>query len=73
MTHTRSIVTATLEARQRTGDSAIATAVRQGCYQVQRVTYPHLTASGKPSGRAHIEPLTDWLSLGDAITFLDSL
>lgn len=59
--------TATLNARIRTGDKAIAVAVGNGGkYQAQRVTYP-------TRKRALIEPLTGWLSLTEVVNVLDGM
>lgn len=58
---------ATIAARQRTGDAAIATQVKAGLLQVGRATYPE----GKSVGE--FKPLTDWLPIPDAIRALEAL
>ena len=58
--------TATLNARIRTGDTAIAVAVKDGKFQVQRVTYPDRK-------RSKIEPVSEWLGLTDVVKHLDGL
>ncbi len=57
---------ATLAARERTGDKAIGTAVKQGKFQVQRVTF-------KKGGTSIVEPLSDYLLPADAVAFLMEL
>jgi hypothetical protein len=58
---------ATLAARERTGDSAIGTAVKAGRFQVQRVTYPN----GRDYG--HVEALSEYLLPADTVRFLAEL
>jgi len=58
---------ATVAARQRTGDAAIATRVEAGRLQVGRATYQE----GKSVGE--FTPLTDWLPIKEAIRALESL
>lgn len=57
---------ATLAARQRTGDKAISTAVQQGKFQVQRVTF-------KKGGASTVDALSDYLSPADTVAFLSEL
>jgi hypothetical protein len=59
---------ATLRARARTGDSAIATSVKAGMFRVERVTRPT-----RGVGTYTVTPLSERLSLADAIAFLDNL
>ena len=58
---------ATLAARQRTGDAAIATRAEAGRLQVGRATYPE----GKSVGE--FKPITDWLPIQDAIRAIEAL
>ena len=58
---------ATLAARQRTGDAAIATRAKAGRLQVGRATYP----AGKSVGE--FAPLTDWLPIKEAIRAIELL
>ncbi len=57
---------ATLAARERTGDKAIGTAVKQGRFQVQRVTF-------SKSGLSAVQPLSDYLTPADALAFLTEM
>lgn len=59
---------ATLEARKRTGDKSIATRVEAGRIQVVKVTYP---AGG--GGRSNVEPITEYMTIGEAIRALEAL
>lgn len=61
------IQSATLAARQRTGDATIATRAEAGRLQVGRATYPE----GKSVGE--FAPLTDWLPIKEAIRALEAL
>lgn len=59
---------ATLAARERTGDKAIGVAVKQGRFQIQRITYPpHL------KGRSDVQALSEYLPADRAIDFLGEL
>ena len=58
--------TATLNARIRTGRTDLAVSVKGGLYQVQSVTYPTRKSS-------KVVPLSDWLSLSDAVNYLEAL
>jgi hypothetical protein len=60
------LVTATLEARKRTGDRSIGTQVKQGMFRVVRVTYG-------PKGRGTVEPLSEYSTMRDTIAKLASL
>lgn len=57
---------ATMAARERTGDRTVSTRVKQGRIQIVRVTYG-------PRGKSTITPVSDWVSFGAAVTFLDAL
>ena len=61
----KDLVQATRNARARTGDDALSTSVRKGRFSVCRVTYP----AGRKS---HVEYLTDFLPLDEAVRFLDA-
>lgn len=58
---------ATIAARQRTGDAAIATIAKAGRLQVGRATYPEGKAVGE------FEPITDWLPIPDAIRAIEAI
>lgn len=58
---------ATIAARKRTGDTAIATRVQAGRLQVGRATYP----AGKSV--AEFAPLTGWLPIMEALRAIDAL
>jgi hypothetical protein len=58
---------ATLAARQRLNDATIATRVESGKLQIGRVAYP----AGKTVGV--FTPLTEWLTIKDAIRALAAL
>ena len=57
---------ATLEARQRTGDSKIGCQVNKGKWQVVTVIYPN----GKKSV---VTPLTGQVSFEEAVNFLNNM
>lgn len=57
---------ATIQAIERTGDQYIGTQVKAGRLQVVR-------AVPVKGGRYDIQPLTDYLPIGDAIKFLDDM
>lgn len=58
---------ATLDARARTGDKALATSVKRGKIRVERVTF-------SDSGLCAVQPLSDgYLSPVDAVRFLGEL
>ena len=61
------IMTATRDARERTGDHTIGATVRKGQYSIVSVSYP--------AGRARsvVVPLTDYMPFSDAIEFLNSM
>lgn len=58
--------TATLAARSRTKDKQIGVHVRQGKFQVVRVTY------GK-RGASTVTPLSEWMEGFNVIAFLNEL
>jgi hypothetical protein len=57
---------ATLAARERTGDKAIGTSVKQGLIRVERITYAK-------NGVSTVAPLSDYLPAADSIAFLSEL
>jgi hypothetical protein len=69
LSDTLPLVTATRLARQRRGDtkqSMVGTSIRNGLFQVNVVTYAK-------DGTSTVAPLSDWLSLADAVAFLNRL
>jgi hypothetical protein len=62
----KAIQSATLAARARTGDDAISTCVKQGLFQVNRVTFPNGASSV-------VIPLTEYKSLQAIIDALNAL
>jgi len=56
----------TLSARARTGDKSIAVRVRQGLFQVVRVTY----AKG---GKSTVSDVSQWCGLESACGVLDAM
>ena len=60
------LMLATQAARQRTKDNGIGVLVKVGQYQVVRVTYPTKRTS-------KVEPLSVWVSLSDAIAYLEGM
>lgn len=57
---------ATLAARERTGDKAIGTSVKQGLIRVERITYAK-------SGVSTVTALSDYLPAARAVDFLAEL
>jgi len=55
---------ATLACRKRNNDKSIGTSADQGLLRVERVTYAK-------NGISTINPLSDWLPIADAISFLN--
>lgn len=64
----RALRNATMAARERTGDRAIGTRVKDGQVQVVRVTY-----ALRSHGRSDVLPLSDYGTDADAIAFLDAM
>lgn len=59
---------ATLAARARTGDKSIGTTVSKGRIQIVKVTYPT-----EKRGGCKVVKMTVWLSMDEAVTYLNAL
>lgn len=57
---------ATLSARNRTGDNAIGTCVKNGKFKIVRVTYPKGSTS-------NVESLSDFLPISECVAKLDMM
>jgi len=58
--------TATLAARQRTGDKTIGATVNAGKIQIVRVTF-------NAKGKSTVAPASDWLAPADAVVALTNI
>jgi hypothetical protein len=63
---TSPVIRATLEARRRTGDTAIGTAAHQGKLRVVRIVYD-------TKGKSTVTPMSDRMSITETVAFLDAL
>lgn len=62
----KDIQTATLNARQRTGDKSIGTRVKKGKFQVVRVEYAR-------NGKSTVTEVSGWLAGSELIPALNAL